>query len=254
MNKTKPEISIIMATYNSAKYIEKSIESILNQTNSDWELVITDDSSTDDTFQILESYQSKYDNIHVLKNKVNSGAAVARNSSLNQAKGRFIAFLDSDDLWHENKLQRQIAFMKKSQSAMTFTSYEIIDEAGQATGKKVDINIPNKIDYRDLLSKKATFGCSTVIVDKNITGDFMMPLLRTGQDFATWLLILKKIDFALHFPEVLTSYRITPGSISRNKFSKAKRQWQIYRKIEQLGFLESSRHFVNYAIRAVLRK
>ncbi|TRX57398.1 glycosyltransferase family 2 protein [Thalassomonas sp. M1454] len=253
MNQNKPFISIIMATYNSALYVEQSIQSIIKQSYDNWELIITDDCSTDSTPDIIERYSEVYADIHVYKNSKNQGAAISRNRSLAEAKGRFIAFLDSDDIWLPSKLELQLDFMLSKEVIISFTGYELIDENGNQKNKVIDGNDLGLLSYKDLLKKKATFGCSTVLIDSSKTDEIRMPLLRTGQDYATWLSILKKIDFAHHFPLILTQYRITPGSISRNKFKKAKRQWQIYRLEEQLPIWEACYCFLFYACRAVFR-
>ena len=249
-----PKTSIIMATYNSSKYIKETINSIIQQSTNDWELLITDDCSTDETFDILKRYADKYKSIKAWKNDVNSGAAVARNYSIKNAQGRYIAFLDSDDLWYPEKLKYHLAFMEKNDAALSFTSYELIDENSKSLAKVVDKQDLGWINYDDLLRKKSTFGCSTVVVDRDKIGDFKMPLLRTGQDYATWLQLIKISGKAIHYPQVLTRYRITPGSISRNKFKKAKRQWQIYRQQENLNLYNSLVCFLFYAYRAIFRR
>lgn len=250
----QPEVSIIMATYNSSKYLKETLDSILAQSFTDWELLITDDRSVDKTLELLVQYQESDIRIYFWKNPKNSGAAVSRNNSISHAKGRYIAFLDSDDIWRSQKLKCHLQFMKQNNAALSFTSYELINEYSDKQGKIVDKQDLGWVNYDELLRKKATFGCSTVVVDKELIGDFSMPLLRTGQDYATWLSLIKISGKALHFPKVLTSYRITPGSISRNKFKKAQRQWQIYRDVEKLSLLKSVYCFCCYAYQAVFRK
>ncbi|AAZ24772.1 glycosyltransferase [Colwellia psychrerythraea] len=254
MNINEPSVSIIMATYNSEKFLRETLDSICCQTYGNWELIITDDSSTDNTSDILRDYSERYNNIFYSINEVNQGAAISRNKCISQAKGMYIAFIDSDDLWAHNKLEKHIHFIAEHNSAISFTSYELMNENGIPLGKYVDANIPPVLTYNDMLRKKATIGCSTVILSSKLVGEFKMPLLRTGQDYATWLLLLKKVEVAHHFPKVLTKYRVCKNSISRNKFKKAKRQWQIYREVEKLPFYESIVCFCFYAWRAVFRK
>ncbi|NMP14779.1 glycosyltransferase [Thalassotalea sp. Y01] len=249
-----PVVSIIMATYNSSAYVEQTINSIVAQSFSDWELLITDDCSKDNTLKILERIQASDPRVQFNQNERNRGAAVSRNRSLNRAQGRYIAFLDSDDLWLPTKLEQHLQYMQQHQAALSFTSYDIVDQHSQSRNKVVDKADLGWIDYHQLLKKKATFGCSTVMVDKQLLGDFRMPLLRTGQDYATWLMLIKRAGKALHLPRVLTRYRITPGSISRNKLKKAKRQWQIYREQEKINIVYSLWCFAFYAFRAVFRK
>ncbi|MDG1733769.1 MAG: glycosyltransferase [Thalassotalea sp.] len=254
MCKDKPSVSIIMATFNSSLYLLETVQSIINQSYEDWELLITDDCSTDDTYEHLLKLAKQHENIYVMKNSVNSGAAVARNNSIDKSKGRYIAFLDSDDLWYPEKLKHHLSFIEQNSAALSFTSYALINEHSEPLDKVVDKEDLGWINYEDLLRKKATLGCSTVVVDRKKIGDFKMPSLRTGQDYATWLQLIKISGAALHYPKVLTSYRITPGSISRNKIKKAKRQWQIYRVQERLNVFKATICFCYYAFRAVFRR
>jgi teichuronic acid biosynthesis glycosyltransferase TuaG len=247
-------VSIVLPSYNSEKYIQPTLESIRAQDYEKWELCIVDDCSVDDSLQIIENYASIDERIHVSRNSSNMGAAATRNKAIRMCRGRFIAFIDSDDLWSPTKLSRQVTFMLASGAPVSFTSYRIISEDGGYLLKEVDVRVPPVIGYRDLLAKKVTFGCSTAMVDKDQVGEFFMPPLRTGQDYATWLSILKRGFRAHLLKEILTSYRIRSGSISRNKFNKAMRQWHIYRKVEQLSMLDSLRFFCLYAYRAIFRR
>jgi len=248
-------ISIITASYNSAPYIYSVYEAINKQTYEHWEWLITDDCSTDDTMQIIKKLASLDSRIKVFKNIKNSGAAVARNMSISKANGIYIAFIDSDDLWEPQKLELQLNFMRKFDYAFSFTSFKIVDINGVFTSKIVDkYNEVKAFSYDDMLKKEATLGCSTVILNKSRFKDISMPLLRTGQDYALWLKLLKTGETAYLLPESLTSYRILPDSISRNKFKKVMRQWQIYRDIEKLTIQKSSICFLYYAYRAVFRR
>jgi len=251
----KEHVSIITASFNSEKYISKTIESVINQSYKNWELLITDDYSTDHTIEIIESYSKKDSRIKFFKLTKNSGAAVARNNSINNSKGKYIAFLDSDDLWENNKLHRQVFFMKHNNIHFSFTAYIIIDDYGNSTGKTVDLSQKGSFSYKDILAKKATLGCSTVMLfKKTYEGLLNMPLLRTGQDYAFWLKLLKNTNSKTYiFPIALTKYRINPNSISRNKLKKAKRQWTIYRYYENLNFVKSSYYFCFYAFRAIFK-
>lgn len=245
-------ISIITATYNSSHEIFATYRSICEQTHKNWEWLITDDCSTDNTFDILTALSEQDSRIRVFQNEVNSGAAVSRNKSISEANGDFIAFIDSDDVWEPNKLQRQIDFMGEHID-FSFTAYRLIDEVGISLNKTVDAKNTGAFDYEDMLRKKATLGCSTVMVRRKGFSDLSMPLLRTGQDYATWLKLLKTGKKAHLLNDVLTSYRILPNSISRNKFKKAKRQWQIYREVERLPMIKSAICFCFYAWRATFR-
>lgn len=251
---TKPLISIITPAFNCELTIQQTYNSIKNQTYINWEWVITEDCSDDRTYSKLMKLKEQDSRIKVLKNAKNSGAAVSRNNSISHAKGRYLAFIDADDLWVPEKLEKQFLFMEHYKVDFSFTAYELIDEQGNTIGQKIDTHLICPLAYEDMLRKKATLGCSTVMLRRSGFDDISMPLIRTGQDYALWLKLLKTGVKAFSIPEVLTQYRILPNSISRNKVKKAKRQWQIYREIEKLPLLKSIECFCFYALRAVFRK
>jgi glycosyltransferase involved in cell wall biosynthesis len=246
-------ISIITATYNSSQELLETYNSIKKQSITNWEWLVTDDCSKDGTLEILQQLSVEDQRIKFFQNKENLGAAVSRNNSLSHANGTYIAFIDSDDLWLPNKLEKQLAFMG-DEVDFSFTAYGLIDEQGDTLNQTVDASQSGVFSYEDMLRKKATLGCSTVMLRSNAFQDISMPLLRTGQDYATWLKLLKTGKKAHLLNKVLTNYRIMPNSISRNKFKKAKRQWQIYREVEGIAFLKSVVCFLFYAWRAVFRK
>ncbi|NJD00911.1 glycosyltransferase family 2 protein [Candidatus Erwinia dacicola] len=246
-------VSIIMPTFNSKLTIVDTLRSVFDQSITDWELIITDDCSIDGTYELLSKISINEPRIKLFANGVNSGAAVSRNNSLSKAKGKFIAFLDSDDLWLPNKLEEQVTFMGDNID-FSFTAYELISDEGKKLNINVDTHQVSPLGYQDMLKKKATLGCSTVILRRAVFPDLTMPLLRTGQDYALWLKILKLDVKAVPYNKVLTQYRIMPGSISRNKFKKSLRQWEIYRRVEGLGVIYSCWCFSFYAWRAVFRK
>ncbi|MGK0270219.1 MAG: teichuronic acid biosynthesis glycosyltransferase TuaG [Cocleimonas sp.] len=232
-------VSIITPSFNSEKIIKETYNHVLNQSYNCWEWIVTDDGSSDKTLDILKSLAKGDHRISVFQNNKNSGAAVSRNNSITKAKGDFIAFIDSDDLWLPDKLEKQITFMLKYDIDFSFTAYELINENGDSIGKKVDTHLTGPVSYGDMLRKKAALGCSTVMLRCSAFDDISMPLIRTGQDYGLWLKLLKTGALAYPIPEVLTQYRILPNSISRNKFKKSKRQWQIYREIEKLPIFKS---------------
>ena len=246
-------ISIITATFNSEKYIQETFESLTAQSYKDWEWVVTDDGSSDSTLKLLNQFADLDDRVRVFRLSVNSGAAVARNLSISHALGDFIAFLDSDDVWDSEKLERQIEFMGENIN-FSFTAYKMIDQSGNFMGRTVDEQNIESINYEDLLRKKVTLGCSTVMLRRRRFGALQMPLLRTGQDYATWLELLKGGESAFLLNSTLSSYRVVPGSISRNKIKKIARQWEIYRQFQNLDFYSSLIYMVYYAWRAVFRK
>ncbi|AGH82273.1 group 2 family glycosyl transferase [Psychromonas sp. CNPT3] len=190
--------------------------------------------------------------IKLFKNKVNSGAAVTRNVSLEHAKGDFIAFLDSDDLWYSDKLEKQVSFMG-DQINFSFTAYELIDAENVKVGKTVDTKQKGSFNYQNQLRKKATMGCSTVMLRRSAFNDIKMPLIRTRQDYALWLKLLKTGESAVILNEILTQYRILPDSISRNKIKAAQKTWFVYREIEKLSFFSACISFIFYAWRGVFK-
>ena len=249
----KDLVSIITPTYNSLNYIADTYESIKSQQYEHWEWLITDDCSDDDTWKYLESMAKDDVKIKIFQNNINSGAAVSRNNSISHAEGEFIAFLDSDDIWLPEKLEQHVAFMNKNALDLSFTSYLLIDESGASLKRIVDAGCSGGYSYQDMLKKKATMGCCTVIVRKSAFNDTSMPLVRAGQDYALWLKLLKTGAKAVIFKRPLSKYRIVSNSLSRNKYKKALKMWHIYRKVEQLNLLKTCYAFCHYAIRALLK-
>jgi teichuronic acid biosynthesis glycosyltransferase TuaG len=223
-------VSVITPTYNSSKYIRFTIESIISQTYKNWELLITDDFSSDNTIQIIESYAKNDSRIKLFKLEENSGAGIARNFSINKAQGRYIAFCDSDDQWKKNKLEFQLKFMKENNLVFSFTDYDIIDEQGISKGH---IKCPKFLTYNKLL-KNNYIGCLTVIYDTKTLGKLLMPKIRKRQDWVLWLSIMKKIKFTKGLNTSLSIYRDRSNSISSSKFYLLKYNWNVYHK--ELGF------------------
>lgn len=248
------KISIITPSYNSECFIMETYKALKSQSYSNFEWLITDDCSSDSTLILLTSLANIDHRIKLFRNKVNSGAAVSRNNSIRHASGDLIAFIDSDDLWAPKKLERQVAYMEENKIDFSFTAYELINEQGDRFGRTVDTHLTSPVTYEDMLRKKATLGCSTVMLRRCAFDDISMPLIRTGQDYGLWLKLLKTGVKAYPVTEVLTQYRILPNSISRNKIKKSKRQWQIYRELENLTLIKSIECFCFYAWRAVFRK
>ena len=245
------KVSVITASYNAGRFIEETIKSVLNQTYKNLELIIVDDCSTDNTEEIVSRYIENDSRVRFYKLEKNSGAAVVRNKALEEAEGRFVAFLDSDDVWDRDKLEKQINFMISNNYGFSFTSYRLMNERGILLNKEV--RVPSQINYEQLL-KNTIIGCLTVIIDKNIIGDFRMPLVRAGQDTATWLSILRKGNIAYGYDEVLASYRLVEGSISSNKIKALKRTWNTYRKLENLSLIKSTYYFVHYVLNAIRKR
>ena len=225
-------VSVIMPVYNAAKYLETSLLSIINQTYKDWELVLVDDCSTDSSPEIIAKFQSQNPNIIYHRLEQNQGAAVARNTALNIAKGRFVAFLDSDDVWEPQKLECQMAFMIQNGAFASCTASDTIDDDGNPLGKIR--HVIDTIGYKFLLHN-TMISTSTVIVDREKAGRFKMPLLRSGQDYATWLMLMRSGNVFRGINQVLTHYRVSKKSLSSNKLDSLRQIYQIQTKFENIG-------------------
>ena len=232
-----PLVSVIMPAYNCGKYIAGSIQSVIAQTVTDWELQIVDDCSTDDTQAVVERLAAQEKRIHYTRLAQNGGPAAARNEALRRAAGRYVAFLDSDDLWTPDKLERQIAFMERTGAEFSATAYDQMDENGSAL--PTICLPPHRTDYRKMLLLSNPIGNSTVMFDQRALGRFEVPPIRKRNDFALWLKILKATPCCMGMDDVLTHYRVRTDSISSNKHAQAKYHWQLYREIEGLGILKS---------------
>lgn len=245
-----PEVSVITPSYNSERTIEATVDSVRSQTFQNWEMIIVDDCSTDRTGEKLAAAALADERIRTVILPENSGAAAARNTALDLARGRYVAFLDSDDRWKPDKLEKQLRFMKDNAYAFTFTGYEYIDAAGHPLHKVV--HTPARVAYRDML-KNTIVGCLTVMIDREQTGKFRMPDLRSRQDLATWLALLKKGFTAYGLDETLSEYRVGGSSLSGNKWKAAQKTWFVYRRVEKLPLLRACWYFCHYAANAAMK-
>lgn len=217
-------VSIIMPSYNSEKYISESIDSIIKQSYSNWELLITDDASTDKTLEIIKGYSKIDQRIKIYKLTQNNGAGNARNNSISQAKGRFIAFCDSDDIWYSSKLSRQVEFLKNNNLSFTYSSYDI-----QKRNSIVKVNSPLTISYRKIL-RANYLGCLTVIYDSEKLGKLYMSEVRKRQDWILWIRILSIIESSKGVEESLALYRVRQNSLSGKKIRLFKYIYIVYRE------------------------
>lgn len=245
-------VSIIVPVYNAEQFIEETIKSVLKQTYKNWELILVNDKSNDKSADIINENYLK-DNIRLINLEKNSGAAIARNVGIEEAKGKYIAFLDADDLWKKEKLEKQIKFAKKNNYDFTFTGYEFITEEGKRTEKVV--GVPKSINYKQAL-KNTVIATSGVILNVESLGKDLikMPNVRRGQDTATWWKILKTGKVAYGLNESLHFYRKNKNSLSSNKFIALKRTWNIYRKVEKLPLIKSMYYFTFYIMNAIKRR
>lgn len=243
-------VSIIMPAYNCEDYILKSIESVINQIYKNWELIIIDDCSEDGTSKVVKKLQENENRIKYRKLKTNSGAAAARNEGVKLAKGEFIAFLDSDDLWKFNKLTKQVKFMEENNINFSCTSYDKIDQNGK-TDKKIVHSVLRRT-YKDLL--KNNCGNSTVMYNCEKLGKTYVPDIRKRNDYLMWLQILKKEKYLYGINEVLSSHRIRENSLSKNKLSLIKYHWEIYRRIEKIPYFYSIYLLVYWSGKTLINK
>ena len=252
-------ISIIVPVYNAEKYIEQTIETVVQQTYGDWELILVDDCSQDQSLETarrkIHQYgdkESVVSRIHVIEKKVNEGAAMARNTGLDHAHGRYIAFLDADDVWYPQKLQREMDFMKQMDAGFVFTSYQFGDEEANPTGKAV--MVPETFTYKEALTRTIIF-TSTVLFDtRKIDKSLLYMPHIASEDTATWWQILKTGVVANGLNEQLVIYRRPPASLSSNKWKAVKRIWGLYRKIAGLPAYKAFFYMFGWAWNATMRR
>ncbi len=237
-------VSVIMATYNSQIFLLESINSIVNQTYKNWELLITDDKSTDGTLEILMKYSNQDSRIIVNKLESNVGPAIARNHSIKLAKGRFIAFCDSDDVWNHTKLEKQIKYMLKNNAYLCYTSFDRIKQDGSLI--RVE-NIPQKVNYA-MMNRHNYLGCLTVIYDRKFYNKQYMPELKKRQDWALWLLLLKPGHLAYGLNESLAKYRTRKKSIVNKISDIIFCNWSVYINVLKLNRTESVIKLIVYII------
>ena len=250
MNKSL--VTIITPSYNCSKFISDTVNSVLSQSYSNWEMIIVDDCSTDNSVEIIERITGDNPKIKLIKLENNVGSAQSRNAALEVASGRFIAFLDSDDIWYTDKLEKQVEFMLKRKAPISFTSYELIDENG--VSKNHIIHSVEKLTQIDYL-KNTIIGFSTSMIDTQIVGNsFRMMNIRTRQDASLWITLLGKGFIAQGINEVLMKYRVHSQSISANKVKAAKQVWNLYFNLHRLGLLKSMYYFSFYVFNAIKKR
>ena len=249
----EPLVSVIMPSYNSKKYVLESITSVINQSYSNWELIIVDDCSIDGSASYISDLIKELgdDRIIFSKQKINNGPAFTRNIAITKARGNYIAFLDSDDLWHPDKLKLQMHFMIENNFSFTFHNYSAYNSSLKR--KLYTVNCPSKLNYESY-AKNTIIGCLTVIIDKTHFRDYLMPLIKSSHDMALWLKLLKSTDFAHCLHHNLAFYRVLDNSNTSSKFKASKDVWKVYRKIEKINFLKSIFYFVCYSINAIKKR
>lgn len=245
-------VSIVVPVYNCESFIQETIVSVQAQTYQNWELILVDDCSKDKSAELIRKMAQTDERIRYVAQPVNQGAAKARNVGVDYAKGRFLCYLDSDDLWLPEKIETELFFAKKNQAAFVFTGYEFADERGNGLGKVV--HVPETITYKQALGNTTIF-TSTVMIDRLQveTEDCKMPIIAS-EDTATWWKILKKYQIGYGLDQNLVKYRRSQNTLSSNKFVAMKRIWNLYRMQEKLSVCKSCYYFVLWAFRAVFRR
>ena len=249
MENTK--VSIITPSYNSKAFIRATIDSVKAQSFQNWEMIIVDDCSKDDSVSYIESIIKGDSRIKLIPLSKNVGAALARNRALEVASGRYLAFLDSDDMWEPNKLEVQLDFMITNNYAFTYSGYKVCNDSGSIIHG--EITVPKSLTYRQYLSN-TIIGCLTVILDSEKFDLIRMPDLRSSHDMALWADLLKTIDRAYGIDLPLATYRLVGTSNTANKWKSSKEVWAVYRGHLRLGRLISSFYFVQYAFNAIKKR
>ncbi len=242
-----PLVSIVTPCYNAELFIEETIKSVLAQTCKRWEMIVVDDGSIDQSLEIVRAYASKDSRIKLIINDINKGAANSRNVAIKSARGRYIAFLDSDDVWHPKKLEKQLALMRNKNVSMSYTAYYTIDKHRRFTALHP---VEEKVSYGKLLKNPSMIGTLTMIYDTQKFGKIFFKQMG-HEDYIVKLEILKNIDFAVGINEPLAQYRIHQNSLSSNKIAAAKWVWDIYRQSEKLSLPRSLfcfSHYIYYSL------
>lgn len=243
-------VSIITPTYNSEKFITETIQSVQNQTYSNWEMLIVDDCSSDKTVDIIQHFMEEDHRIHLIRLNKNSGASKARNEAIKLVKGDYMTFLDADDIWFPDFIANSIATINSTGIPFVFSSYRRSNENLEFVYS--DFIVPPKVTYTDIL-KTNSISCLTAFIDVKKLGVKLMPDIRKRQDMGLWLKYLKEIPFAHGIQEPKAIYRIRENSLSRDKKALIKYQWQFYREVEKLSILESIYYMMHWMVRGFLK-
>ena len=243
-------VSIITPSYNSAKFIAETIQSVQNQTYQNWEMIIVDDGSSDETESVVLSIIKNDNRIQFHKLSQNSGPAVARNTGIEKASGAYMTFIDADDIWFSTFIENNIKTIQETGIPFVFSSYRRANE--QLEFVYSDFIVPHKVSYTDIL-KSNSISCLTAFLDIKKLGKKHMPLIRKRQDMGLWLNYLKVIPFAHGIQETQAIYRIRENSLSRKKSDLIKYQWQFYREVEKLNVFESSYYMLHWMYRGFMK-
>ncbi len=254
MEENVEQVSIVTPVYRLENYISETLESVAAQTYKDWEWILVEDAGGDRSAELIRQFQTAHPELKIILicREKNEGAAAARNLGVENSRGRYLAFLDGDDLWEPDKLERQMSFLRETGAAFSCTGYEFADEDGTGTGKVV--HVPSKLGYRQALGNTTIFTSTVMFDTEKIPRDrIRMPQVKS-EDTALWWSILKEGYEVYGLDENLVKYRRPVRSLSSNKLEAVRRIWNLYRKQEGLGIPASIYYFCQWAIRAVLRR
>ncbi|ESU29991.1 teichuronic acid biosynthesis [Flavobacterium limnosediminis JC2902] len=243
-------VSIVTPTFNSAKFIAETVRSVQNQTYQNWEMIIVDDGSSDDTAAVVNGLASEEQRIKFFPSATNAGPAKARNKGIENASGSYMTFLDADDVWYPDFIENSIAAIKETGVHFVFSSYRRSNENMEFVYS--DFIVPEKVTYTDIL-KSNSISCLTAFLDIKTLGKKTMPEIRKRQDMGLWLKYLKEIPFAHGIQEPKAIYRIRENSLSRNKKNLIRYQWQFYREVEQLNILQSGYYMLHWMYRGFMK-
>ena len=243
-----PLVSVIMPAYNSEQFIEKAIRSALAQTYSNLEMIVIDDCSKDSTVQIVQKLAQEDNRVRLIQNETNAGAANSRNKGMDCSRGAYVALLDSDDIWHPDKLQKQIKLAQESGAGLIYCSYAMVDEQGK---KKCRDFVVNEHICLESMLRKNEIGCSTVLLRSDVLNQHRFSNEYYHEDYVLWLQLLKEGVQAAGIREVLVDYTLRNNSRAANKVNAAKRRWEIYRSFMGFSVIRSGFYLIQYAVLGV---
>lgn len=244
--KSEPLVSIITPAYNAEEFIVDTIQSVWTQDYQNWEMIIIDDHSTDNTVEVVKSFIQRDPRIRLIERSENGGTAKTRNAGLREAKGKYIAFLDSDDQWLPKKLTKQVAFMETTGHPFTYTAFYRVQIFSNGVKKTKEVEVPPTQTYKQLLRENQV-GCLTVMINQEKTGPLQMVDMRSRQDYALWLELARRGFQPIGIQEILATYRVRTDSLSSNKLKMAKQNWRVFRDVEKLSLPVASWYFAQYA-------
>ena len=247
-NNKRPTVSVVMPAYNAERFVEQAILSVRNQSVTDWDLLVLDDGSTDRTVQIVQRLAAEDSRIRIILNEKNIGVARTRNRGFDLCQGQYVALLDSDDIWHPQKLEKQLALAEEKNADLVYCTYAIVDGQGQKV--RLDYVVPETVSLQDLL-RENVIGCSTVLMSSEVLKKYRFTTEFYHEDYVLWLQLLQDGYVAVGCREALVDWRLIENSRSFNKRRSAQNRWKIYRKCLHLPFGKSVRCFVSYALAGI---